>query len=401
MTALAMSNLEPALKTDYIDGLNDQSNLATVMLNKLNRNHDLTGGNFVQEGHLSRHNPGVGSRGEGGTLPRPGIPTLGKATFPLMTLYGRLRINGKVARASSAQARARLAEAIDVQMASLLTAMPFEHNRMLFNDGSGIIASIATTCANTINLTVDTTQYVAEGDFLSVLNETSGATVLATAVVASISGAVVVIGSAITVTTAHSLFREGSFGQEIFGLESTHSTANPPTAAPTTYFGGLNRATNSWWKGNVLHNSGTNRDLSIGLMQQGYMESYIKGKGVIDFLIAHPDMWITYGGMITPDRRFMATDAQFDAGFQYLVFNGSKFFFDLHCKNNRIYMSELGSLTLWEYEGGYQWRDANGSILQNVAEKDQWEATVLKDTQFTSNHPNRMVKIADLNTNLN
>jgi len=403
-TALTTTNFEAAMKTHYLGAINDVTQRATVLLNKLKRNHEITGGNFTQLSILTGGNPGVGSRGEGGTLPTAKWTNHTKATFQIQTLYGRFRLEGKVARASSATAEARLAEALDVQMQSLAKDLPAEHNRMLFGDGSGILATVNSTEASTTTVFVDSTQYFKVNDLVRVLLIATGTgSGPAERSVASIgTTSITLSGTTSGTATTSAVYRSGSYGQEIWGLENTHTTTNPTaTTSPTSAFGGISRsASTPYWKGNVLGNGGTNRSLTVGLMQQAVIESYKQGNGTVDFLVGHPDMWITYGTLLSPDRRFSGESMQMDGGFQMLPFNGMPFFFDKDAKNNRIYFSELSSLMMWEYEGGYQWRDANGSILQNVADKDQWEATLFKDAQFGTAHPNRMVKLADITANL-
>lgn len=402
MAQLDFSTFEPVMKTRYIDGINDNSNRATILLKHIQKNSEDVGGNFAQLSLLRRGNPGTGSRSETGTLPTASFAKHEKATYGMKTLYGRGQITGKVSRASAGAGANAFADALDTQLQSLMRDLPAEHNRMLFGDGTGSMSTCNTTTAST-TVNVVSTQYFQEDDIIDIAPLSTG-TPISNGSAVSIQGVdddnnTITLAAAVTTNSTHHIFRTGSYNQEIYGLKASHSASNPPS--PAANFGHINRTAKGFWQATELANGGVNRALTRGLMQQGLMKSHTKGGGDITLIICHPDMWITYGNILAPDQRFNDLIYEIDGGFEALKFVRTPVVFDKDSRNNRMFFMDLDALHLFEYEEGYSWMEADGSILRYVQNKDQVEFTLLKDAQYGSSASNRQVILKDLSVNLN
>lgn len=409
MATLDLTAFEAAMKIDYLAGVNDNSVRSAVLLNKINRTSEGVGGNFAQLSLLRRGNPAVASRGEGATLQTPNFSKHEKATFNMQTIYGRAEISGKVTRAASHGDGVAFVDAIDAEMQSLMVDAPSEHNRMLFGLGTGqLISSLdATTAKKTI--TVDSVQYFNEDDIVDMTDSAGGAIATVTAVITVVDpdNKLITIGANVTVTNGTTLiYRGGSRGQEIFGLRNICATDNPGVGAPTANYGGIDRTTagNRFWRGNHLVNpvtAGTNRTLTRGLMQNALMESHKRGKGTVDLVIADSDMWMTYGNILAPDQRWNDQIYEMDGGFAALKFVNLDFSFDIDAPPNSIFFLETDSLALFEYDDGYEFMSADGSILRYASsgDKDVIQFAILKDAQFGCRACNRQVWLDDLSVN--
>ena len=150
----------------------------------------------------------------------------------------------------------------------------------------------------------------------------------------------------------------------------------------------------------MIHNSGTNRALSTGLMQQAVAKSEVDGDGEISLVVCDHDMWITYGNLMAPNQRFQDLIKKMDGGFRYLDFMGIPVVPDKDCDSNKMFFCDMSVLELLEH-GDYDWMDLDGSIIKWNAGYDQWQAVLVKDMNLGCGNCNRQVVLKDIANNLN
>ena len=415
MATLDLSAFSDVLKTDYLDGINDNTVRSSVLYNILNSSDDITettGGNFAYISLLRRGNPGIGSRNEGETLPTPNYSRHTKATFGLVTLYQRGRIGGKVTRAARKGKAAAFAEALDTQLQSMMEDLPHEHNRMLHGRGGGVLTTFSTTQAiSSTTFIVHNIQYLQVDDVVTVAGSTNGLGV-SSAITRSISAInestkQVTLDGLVTTwaTTLPALFRDLSQGKEIYGIQNMSDTTNPTyiTAGGFGNVGGIDvtAAAGTFYHGNVLHNSGTTRPLSRGLMQQGRSTMAAKGRGQLKLIICDYDLWNTYGNLLAPDQNFGEKIYEMDGGFDALDFVRTPVVPDVDCLPNRMHFIDTRTLVILEYSRGYEFMEADGAILRYASNGDVDEVVfaMLKDMQLGASQRNNQVRIEDLATN--
>ena len=404
MATLNLSDFEPVLKIDYLDMVNDNSNRTHVFLSRLTRNSEAVGGNFAHLAILRRGNPGVGYRGESTTLPAPNFSKHTKATYAMKTLYGRGKISGQTTRAAIKGSTVAFVDALDAELSSLVEDLPQEHNRMLFGHGTGQLAICDSTLVDSLNVPVDSTQYIQVDDVIDIIEiagggDSEGLARTVTGVTTDVSFAVATTAVTATITTSL-IMRAGSRVQEIFGLRNSHSDADPVSQAGD--FGNIDRDTSPFWKAQVDVDSWNNtRPLTQGQIQDSLMKSHTGGGGKIDFAICHPDVWITYGNLLAPGQRFGELIHTMDGGFESLKMVRTDLTFDKDCENNRIYFCDMRALMLLEYDDGYQFMEADGSILRYASsgELDEVVFAMLKDAQFASSACNRQVLLGGIEIN--
>ena len=93
-----------------------------------------------------------------------------------------------------------------------------------------------------------------------------------------------------------------------------------------------------------------------------------------------------------------------DGGFEALKMVRTDLTFDKQCENNRIYFDDMRSLMLLEYDDGYSYMEADGSILRYSsagADTDEVVFAMVKDRQYAASACNRQVLLLDLEVNLN
>jgi len=139
MAGMATANFTNAMKTLYLEPLEDQIVRKKVILSRLEKNSQDIEGNFAYVALETSRNPGVGFRkdvsGDGPHLPEHGRGGYSNATFDMAFHYGRGKVSGPVMRRSKSSSGA-FAKALDQEMKNLSRTAPEEFEQ----EGVGIRA---------------------------------------------------------------------------------------------------------------------------------------------------------------------------------------------------------------------------------------------------------------------
>lgn len=431
----ASGEYQNAMKIDYLPALNDTVVRKRVILNRLEKNEEDVEGRFAYVALISARNPAVGARsdaaGVGPKLPQAGKQSYEGATFPMAYHYGRGAVSGPVMRASKTD-KGAFAKALDVEMRGLSESLPDSLNRMLWAPGHGRAATLnANQSASTV-ITVDATAYFMArvGDRVHIANITDGAGwtpangTTITAISRDSSSGVHSItlaattGASVTATADAMYF--GADTSSILTAEDS-SRANTPWGIPaavddrnvgveepiagnagefingTLNYGGIERSANVFWQAQRLHNSGTNRPLTVGLMEEGYLTYSHVGGGDEQSLeiYSNPGIWSTFGLLHIGDRRYNDYQETFENGFLALKYNGRPFFADRDAPRDIIWFLDMSTLMLLS-SSGYDFMDEEGHVLKYVQGRDAWEFALLKDLQLGCRNCQPNVRLDDI-----
>lgn len=406
MATIDRSTFDAALKDYYLAPMREQVNRATVALDifKTKENVEVQGKQFIVPLKSQRH-PNVVSRSgtnkASNKLPTAAKGTWARATYSMTYHYARIEIDGPVMRSAKSD-KGAFVIALDNQIQDVTESMPQEFNRQLHGDGTNKLATSTADGANTVNVAVSSSKFLNPGQLCTFINNASGA-IVDQIEISSITSATAIVLAAVATWTAAT---DGIYPES----ESTTATAfgNAMTGLGaivlnTGTVGGINRATagNEYWKAQVLANSGTARPLSVGLMQQAMLaaETARYGGKRPAWLLAHQDIWATYGNLIIGDKRFSGDVMTLDGGWQYLNFSGAKFVYDKDATEGQILFLPNEHLFFLN-QTEMTWMDEDGSILSRVVDYDAYEATLFCDKQFGTDRPASCVLLDDLDTNL-
>ena len=143
---VTISTADKALKTFYLGVLADQLNVGVnPLLAKIGQTSADVWGKEVKKLAPYGINGGVGSGEENDNLPQSGGNNYAQFTLTLKNLFGKIELSDKAIRASQNNAGA-FVNLLNAEMDGLLKASKFNFGRMLYGDGSGLLA---TTVANT------------------------------------------------------------------------------------------------------------------------------------------------------------------------------------------------------------------------------------------------------------
>lgn len=374
ITGSTLSAIQDALKRFYIGPIRSQLNNSTVLLSRLQRNQEDVSGDtltaYVPLDH--ERNQGVGARADGGVLPTARYRQVKQTAIPLKYNYGRIEVTGP-AIAGSRNASAAFMKVIDFEIRGMVTGMKVDLNRQLYGDGTGWMCQVNGTSTGT-SVTLDNpgTQYLEAGMYIDTYSATSGGSSGAdSASIASVdSTTTLTLDSAATMTDNYYVFREDSRGNEMMGLLGIIDDATYVTTLQ-----GVSRTTYPWFKANVLDNSGTNRDLTLDLMQQSSDEAEKDG-GKISLVVANYELRRKYADLLVHDKRFV-NKLSLDGGFSALEYSAGgdpiPFVVDRHSRDNTIFFTDESSLAIYR-ASDFDWMDKDGAILSRVSGYDAYEA---------------------------
>jgi hypothetical protein len=387
MAGGTLTTLDKVLKELYLPAIQDQINTKKVLLSKVERGpkRDVVGKSFVIPIMTGRHQ-GHGARAEDETLPAAGSVTWSNMTPSMKRNYARVRITGPAIEAAKSD-KGSFVRALDSEIKGAEEGFLRSINRQVNGDGSGILALCGAT-GGSATVVVQDTKYLEVGQVVDVLVASSGsATSLITGetitAVDPVAKTITLSTSITTVAGTQAVYLTSSRNKEMMGILGLVNDQDPSAVLGATggtgvgSLQGLAVASNTFWKSSRLHNSGTNRSISIRLLQSLFTEiDLASGRAFeIDMLYSRHGVWNAYGELLVPDRRFAGNAAEFDGSFQYLSFNGVKWFYDRDSPSNRVFAIDSKDIKLYEMSK-IQWaaRGNNASVLKWVADKDAWQA---------------------------
>lgn len=126
----------------------------------------------------------------------------------------------------------------------------------------------------------------------------------------------------------------GNSGKDITGLGAMIAT--------TGVYGGIDRATYTWWNAKVYANGGTARPLSTRLMRSVFMD-LSDGPDQPDLIITTNKLWNRYAEMAEGKLTLSNTNSRklADLGFQVLEFMGVPIVADMDCPAGKMYFLNL------------------------------------------------------------
>lgn len=147
---VTLTSADKVLKNVYLDAICDQLNNRTnpfyAAIEKCADN--VTGKNVAYSAKYGI-NGGMGSGTENGALPVSGGNYYQSLTAPLRNLYGTITLSDKVLRASRDSAGA-VVDILNQEIEGLLDAAKFNFSRMLWQNGSGVITTLASLATHTV-----------------------------------------------------------------------------------------------------------------------------------------------------------------------------------------------------------------------------------------------------------
>lgn len=258
--------------------------------------------------------------------------------------------------------------ALDSEIQGAVRDLKKEINFQLNNDGTSRRCLVNGDPSTGTTLTVDApgTNYLYDGMIIDVLgiDDGDGATNDADVVITTVDSATEVTVSAALdaaiddndwVVRANSTDGAGVLASDSYEMMGIKGIVDDATYVDTLH--NLARGSYAWWKCSTFtndDNSGTNRDLSLDLIQEAITAVEKNGDNV-NLIVSSPEMRDAYAALLVADKRFVNT-LDLDGGFKALEYSGIPWVADSDCQPNTVFFLNTDRLFIMQM-GDWDWMD--------------------------------------------
>ena len=377
---VTLTNADNALKKVYLDVVSNQLNTnVNPFFTKIEQtSRDVWGKEIVKVAPFGI-NGGIGAGEETGALPQSAGNNYVKFVTELKNLYGKIEISDKAMRASENSVGA-FVNLLNAEMEGLIKASQFNFGRMLFGDGSGKLATIASVSSSV--MTVDTVKNMIEGlvvDFYS----SAGSRVLAGARITAIDrvNKTFTVDKTLTNDIVANVFVtvQNSYNKELTGLGAIFGEGN---------LYGITRSTNAWmtpYKKTISAISDTEIQEAIDYLDENVGSS-------VDYITCSSDVKRAYQAYLATSRQnvdFM----ELQGGYKAISYNGIPVVSDRFVEDGVMYLLNTKEFALHQL-CDWQWISGeDGRILKQNAGYATYSATLVKYADLICNKPAGLAKL--------
>lgn len=391
MPGQTLSGFDAVLKEDYGPKIRSTINENRILAMRLERTSDKS--NFQGRRAVvpinMRPSQSVGARADGGTTPSPQSQTYVDMLVPMVYNYGTVKFTLPTIQATSSDMGA-FARVMDAEMNGIRRDLKNDINRQQWGDGFGAVGRANGAGAATSALVMDSGHKVKRGMIIDIYTAKSGGSQEVNSVqVNSVSGTTATLENTATWSDNSWVFREDSRGNEMMGVQGIVDVS---TYVTTLH--GISRTTYPEFGGQILANGGTNRPVTLDLLQQGYLQSEEKGEGEISLGVTSYNLWRKIGNLLVPDRRYTPA-MKLAGGFTALDFNDKPIVADRDAPANNFWWLDESTFTIYEL-AGWDFDDTDGNILHKVSREAAYEALLYYYAELACHDPANNVNIRDL-----
>ncbi|MBR5226550.1 MAG: phage major capsid protein, partial [Clostridia bacterium] len=335
---VTIKNAEDALKSVYLGVVANQLNTkANPLLAKIKQTDSNIWGKDIIKLAPFGINGGIGAGTETGALPTPAGNSYVQFKTALKNLFGRIEISDKAVRASS-NAGGAFVNLLADEMEGLVKASTFNLGRMIYGDGTGLLATTAQEAsAESTSVVVDDTRNLIEGMVVDIFDAEGNVIVSGKRVVfVDRTNKTVHLGVvSVVVPQGAKLYVQGSKDNEITGLEAIFGNGN---------LYGLNRTDYPWLKPYVNDASVPMDDVTLQTTIDAIED---KAGSEVDFIACSRSARKAYQQYLTYYRRNIDV-AELAGGFKAITFNGIPVVADRFIKDGSAYFLNTKDFALHE-----------------------------------------------------
>lgn len=380
---MTMAKAQEALKLFYLPGIQYQLNTANPILSMIERDKTSVVGAEIRMALRYGRNGGVGNRADDGLLPTPNSRKTKQAKWETKNLFARIAISDKTMKSSRSKDGAFLS-LLEADLEDAQADAKDNMARQVFGDGSGKLATFAAvTGANTIG--VDSVQFFAEGQFIDIVDQSGNVKVQQREVVAvdDISNEITVSGAAVTTAATDFAVISGNYEEELTGFGAVFTPDN------TLY--GIDRTTNKWFNPTVKSLGGEISEVAI---QSQIDDTERKAGGKTNFLLSSYGVRRAYQELQLANKRI--TDVmKLEGGYEAISYNNIPFTVDKYADAGTLYGLDLTTWKLYHIED-WNWLEEDGAVLNRVADRPIWEATLARYCDIGCSKPKGNFKMTGI-----
>lgn len=375
---ITLATAEKALKEVYLDVVSDQLNTTVnPLLARLEKTARDVYGNNINKLVPYGLSGGIGAGSEDGDLPKAMGNKYARFTASLKNLYGTIEITDKAIRASSNNEGA-FVNLLTAEMEGLLKASRINLGRMLYGDGSGKLADIASNTENTL-IVIDA-QYLMPGMIVDIYSDAvcsaSGRQILSVTEKSDGTFSVTIDGTTLSTLTGTSIgiYLQNSYQNEITGLGAIFSS--------TGSLYGISKSSNSWL---IPYSSDIDGSLSESDILTALDELEIRGSAP-NLIICSMGVRRALINILNTNKRYYDT-LNLEGGFKAISYNGIPVIADRFCPSGCMYILNTDDFHLHQL-CDWRWLESeDGRILRQKADKPVYTATLVKYAELICDRP--------------
>lgn len=385
---VTLSSAQNALKSVYLNVLAEQLNInSNALMSKIKQtNKDVYGKEIIKLAPFGL-NGGICASSETGELPESAGHKFLQFKTDLKNLYGTIALSDKAIRASMSDTGA-FVNLLNDEMESLIKSSCFNLGRMVYGDGTGLLATVTVTTSNTnTTTTFSSVKNFVEGMRVDIH---SGSTVKTTTVTyVDRRNKTVSFADSITFANGDKIYASGSKDNEITGIKRIFDTTD---ANKMLY--GVDRSAYKWLYPYVDENS-SEASMSDVLIQKAlnYIEEETGSQ--VDFIAMAGDVRNLYQNYLASNRRNIDV-ATLAGGYKAMTYAGIPVVFERFVDDGTMYLLNTKDFNIhqlcdWEWLEG-----ENGNILIPSAKTPTYSATLVKYAELICDRPSAQGKVCNI-----
>lgn len=286
-------------------------------------------------------------------------------------------------------------DALKLHMDSAETAMSRVENEMLNGAGDALLAAVTSATTNSTTVYIGTTANFYQnyaGRVVDILVRATGATVSLGRSYSSTDEAAgtVVVDTAVTVTTAHGIYIEGTYGNAVQGIRQAIATSGT--------FQGINLATVPQFRSIDGRGTTAAADLSMSIMDGAYRRVMAASGKAPDFWLGDPAAIDKFGQGLVTQFRWQPKITRLNTGWEGIDYRGTPLIPEFDAPAGTLVGVNKSALTLYSYnQKGPSWDDRTGTKFQRFTRSLPSEAWLVDYLQLGIHQPNAIVSVGSLN----
>ncbi len=389
---VTITSADNALKSVYLGVVANQLNInANPLLGKIKHTtQDVWGKEIIKLAPFGI-NGGVGAGDETDPLPKAAPNSYVQFKTTLKNLYGKIELSDKAIRASANSAGA-FVNLLNDEMEGLIKASSFNFGRMLYGDGSGLLATVASFTTASKKIKVDSVRNFIEGMVVDIYSNDSKVDAVSGFRVTYVdrTGKEIYLSlpagmDANAIKEGDKLYVQNSKDFEITGLGAIFDDAKS-----SLY--GLTKADYKWLK---PYSSTGETEISDSLIQ-----------GAIDFLEEASGSQINYIACASGVRRAYQEYLgafrrnieimELQGGYKAITYNGIPVVADRFVPEGTMYLLNTGDFTMHQL-CDWKWLEGeDGRVLKQNAGYPTYSATLVKYADLICDKPSGQARISNI-----
>ncbi len=373
---VTLQSAESALKNVYLGVVANQLNVnANPLLAKIKRSSKDVWGKEIRKLAPFGINGGIGAGSETATLPKSSGNSYVQFSAELKNLYGKIELSDKAIR-SSANNMGAFVNLLSDEMEGLVKASAFNLGRMLYGDGTGLLATVKSVSGKVV--TCDKVNNLIEGMLVDIYTADSLTKAQLKVIYVDRVNKTFTFEGEATISENDKVYVQGSKGYEISGLGKIFDTSS------TTIYG-VSKETYPWLKPYVSAPE-AEQEISDILIQEAIDQLEFNNDSQINFIATSALVRRAYQKYLSACKRNIDI-MQLEGGYQTISHNGIPVVADRFVDDDKMYLLNTNDFTLHEL-CDWKWLEGeDGRILRQNADQPTYSATLVKYAELICDKP--------------